>query len=63
MHYKNYSARIEFDNDDGVFVGRIVGIADTITFHATNLDALRAAFHGAVDDYLDTCAKIGKSPH
>ena len=62
MHYKNYSARIEFDDDDGVFVGRIAGIADTVTFHATNVDDLRAAFHEAVDDYLDTCAKIGKSP-
>jgi predicted HicB family RNase H-like nuclease len=62
MHYKNYSARIEFDDDDGVFVGRIAGIADTVTFHATNVDELHAAFHEAVGDYLDTCAKIGKSP-
>lgn len=62
MHYKNYSAKVEFDGDDGIFVGRIAGIADTITFHATSVDELRAAFREAVEDYIETCAKIGKSP-
>ncbi len=62
MHYKNYSAQIGFDDEDGVFVGRIAGISDTVTFHATSVDELRSAFHEAVDDYVATCAKIGKSP-
>lgn len=62
MHYKNYSAKVEFDDEDSVFVGRIAGISDTITFHATSVEELRAAFHEAVDDYIDTCAKIGKAP-
>ena len=62
MHYKNYSAQIGYDDEDDVFVGRIAGIADTITFHASNVKALRAAFHEAVDDYVATCARIGKSP-
>lgn len=62
MRYKNYSAQIAFDDEDEVFVGRIAGISDTITFHATSVDDLRAAFHEAVDDYIATCAKIGKTP-
>jgi predicted HicB family RNase H-like nuclease len=62
MHYKGYPARVEFDDEDGIFVGRVAGIVDVVTFHADNVDDLRAAFHEAVDDYLDTCAKIGKSP-
>ena len=62
MHHKNYSARIGFDDEDEVFVGRIAGISDTVTFHATSVDELRSAFHVAVDDYVATCAKIGKSP-
>ena len=62
MRYKNYSAQIGFDDEDEIFIGKIAGIADTITFHATSVKALRAAFHEAVDDYARVCAKIGKNP-
>jgi predicted HicB family RNase H-like nuclease len=62
MHYNGYSARVEFDDRDGVLVGRVAGISDGITFHADSVEGLRAAFHGAVDDYLAACAKIGKAP-
>ena len=34
MTHKGYSARIEYDDRDGIFVGRIVGIQDIISFHA-----------------------------
>jgi len=62
MTYKGYGARIDYDDDDGVFVGHIAGIRDRIGFHAETVDDLRAAFHEAVDDYVETCAKIGKEP-
>jgi predicted HicB family RNase H-like nuclease len=62
MSHKGYTARVEFDDDDGVFFGKIAGIRDGVSFHADNVKDLRAAFREAVDDYLATCAKIGKSP-
>lgn len=62
MSYKGYSARVEYDADDEIFFGRIAGIRDGVGFHADNVAGLKAAFHGAVDDYLDACAKIGKDP-
>ena len=62
MSYKGYSARIEYDNDDGIFTGRIAAIRDGVSFHGDSVTSLRDAFHEAVDDYLDTCAKIGKEP-
>ena len=62
MTYKGYSARIDYDDDDRVFTGRIAGIRDGVGFHADNVEALREAFHEAVEDYLETCAGIGKSP-
>lgn len=62
MSYKGYTARIEFDERDAVFVGRVLGIADVIGFHGETVTELRAAFEEAVEDYLDTCAKLGKSP-
>jgi predicted HicB family RNase H-like nuclease len=62
MHYKGYYARIEFDAHDAIFVGHIAGINDVIGFHADNVADLKAAFHEAVDDYVETCEKIGKPP-
>lgn len=62
MTYKGYAARIEYDDEDGIFVGRIAGIRDGVGFHADTVDRLREAFHEAVEDYIDTCARIGKEP-
>lgn len=62
MTYNGYSARIEYDDDDGIFFGKIAGITDGVSFHADNVDDLKAAFREAVDDYIETCAKVGKEP-
>ena len=62
MSYKGYSARIEYDDDDGIFIGRIAGIRDGVGFHADTVEALREAFREAVEDYIETCARIGKEP-
>lgn len=62
MSYKGYSARIEYDDEDGIFTGRLAGIRDGVGFHAETVEGLREAFHEAVEDYLETCAKIGKDP-
>jgi predicted HicB family RNase H-like nuclease len=62
MTYKGYSARVEYDDGDGIFFGRLAGIRDGVGFHADNVTALRAAFREAVDDYIKTCAKVGKKP-
>ncbi len=62
MNYKGYSARIEYDDEDGILFGQIAGIRDGVGFHAESVDELRSAFHEAVDDYIETCAKVGKEP-
>ena len=60
--YRGYWARVEFDSDDEIFVGHIAGILDIIGFHADTVKGLKKAFREAVDDYLDTCSRIGKPP-
>lgn len=62
LTYNGYTARIDFDDRDNIFVGRLLGIKDVIAFHADNVADLRLAFEEAVDDYLDACAAIGKLP-
>ena len=62
MIYQGYAARIEYDDADGIFAGRIAGIRDRVGFHAETVEGLRAAFHEAVEDYVETCARVGKEP-
>lgn len=62
MTYKGYAARIAYDDEDGIFSGQIAGITDRVGFHAETVEDLRAAFHEAVDDYLETCIAVGKPP-
>ena len=62
MTYKRYAARIEYSDEDGCFIGHIAGIIDVIGFHADTVNDLRAAFVEAVDDYLTTCEKLGRTP-
>lgn len=45
MSYKGYSARIEYDPRDDIFVGRVLGVQDIISFHARSARQLHEAFH------------------
>ena len=62
MTYKGYAARIEYSDEDGAFVGHIAGIRDVVGFHGESVDELRSAFEEAVDDYVETCEKLGRPP-
>ena len=62
MTYKSYAARIEYSDEDACFIGHVAGINDVVGFHAESVKELRTAFEEAVDDYLETCEKLGRSP-
>lgn len=62
MTHKGYAAQIEYSDEDQCFVGHIAGIKDVVGFHGESVSELRAAFEEAVDDYLETCAKLNRSP-
>ncbi|HBB52913.1 MAG TPA: toxin-antitoxin system HicB family antitoxin [Legionellales bacterium] len=62
MNYKNYTARIEYSDEDDCFIGHIAGINDLVGFHANAVSELHTAFEEAVDDYIQTCKKTGRSP-
>ncbi|MEI6154199.1 MAG: type II toxin-antitoxin system HicB family antitoxin [Deltaproteobacteria bacterium] len=62
MTYKGYTARIEFDQRDNIFTGKIIGIADSITFHGETVKELRADFQAAIDYYVADCAATGRRP-
>lgn len=60
MKHKGYIANIEFDNEDRIFVGRLLGIEDVVTFHGESVSELEAAFHDAVEHYLEVCEQTGR---
>ena len=62
LSYKGYTARIEFSSEDDCFIGHIAGVNDVVGFHAETVVDLKIACEEAVEDYLDTCNKVGKSP-
>ena len=62
MKHKGYNARIEYRDDDECFVGHVAGVKDVIGFHGESVTELKEAFIEAVDDYLECCAAVGKSP-
>lgn len=62
MIYKGYSARVEYDDRDKIFVGRLAGIRDVVSFHGESVAALEVAFHESVDDYVAACITLGQTP-
>ena len=60
MRYKSYVAQIQYSDEDNCFIGHLVGIQDVIGFHGESVSELRAAFEEAVDDYVETCAKLNR---
>lgn len=54
-----YAPRIEYDERDNMFTGRILGIRSIISFHGDTLSQLLAEFEHAIQDYLADCIKEG----
>ena len=62
MSYRGYTARMEFDPDDKIIVGRVLDIDDIISFHGTSVAEFESALHSAVDGYIAACEQLGQAP-
>jgi len=62
LKHKGYSGTVEISMEDGVLHGKVLFVADLITYEAETPGALKIAFEEAVEDYLATCDQIGKDP-
>jgi predicted HicB family RNase H-like nuclease len=62
LKYQDYTATIHYSADDEVFFGKVIGINDLITFEGISVAELKHAFKEAMEDYIETCKGIGKSP-
>ena len=62
IQYKGYLGSVEFSEEDGIFYGKVMGIRSLISYEGENAKDLLDDFHGAIDDYLETCKSEGKGP-
>ena len=62
MTYKGYQARVELDEEAGVFHGEVINTRDVITFQGSSVEKLKQAFEDSVDDYVEFCASRGEDP-
>lgn len=62
IEYKDYIGSVRYSAEDEVFHGKLQGIRDLITYEGTTVTSLKQGFREAVDDYLASCKKRGKTP-
>lgn len=60
MTYKNFEGTAEVDVNQGICHGKLLFINDLVTYQAESPKELRREFELAVDDYLETCKKLGR---
>jgi predicted HicB family RNase H-like nuclease len=62
LQYQNYYASVHYSAADEVFHGKILGINDLVSFEGASVQELKTSFEEAVEDYLEMCTSIGKTP-
>lgn len=62
MNHKGYTAKIEFDERDSIFVGRVLGLRTIISFHGETVVELRSEFEAAIEAFLSDCKEQGVRP-
>ena len=62
LEYKGYYTNVKFDNESGMFMGKIEDIGDFVNFESSRIEDAESEFHKAVDDYLEFCEEVDKTP-
>lgn len=62
MEFKGYRAVVKFDHEAEVFHGEVVDTRDVIVFEGASVEQLRREFEVSINDYLEVCAEMGRSP-
>ncbi len=62
LNYKGFLGSVEISVKDNCLHGKVLFINDLVTYEAQTPSELKSEFKSAVEDYLDTCSKLGRSP-
>lgn len=62
MEYKGYLGSVEYSDEDEALHGRLEFIRDLVLYESADAKGLKAAFHEAVEDYLELCEAENHEP-
>ncbi len=62
MEYKGYTGIPFIDEESESLYGHVIGLRDVITFQGDTFPELTQSFRDSVDDYLEFCESLGRSP-
>lgn len=60
IEHKGYIGSVEYSSEDKCFFGKLEMIDDLVTFEANSVDELEQNFQSSIDDYIETCQKLGR---
>lgn len=60
ISHKGYLGIYNYDEENGIYHGKIAEISDLVTFEGRRLSELTRAFKSAVDDYIEFKKEVGK---
>jgi predicted HicB family RNase H-like nuclease len=60
LHYKNYDGTVEYDHDNQILFGKVLGTTDCLLYEGRSFTKLRKDFEETVDGYIDLCDRVGK---
>lgn len=61
--YRGYDGSVLYSAEEKMLHGRVRGIRDMISYGGTDVQSLEKNFRDAVDEYLQFCARRGKTPN
>lgn len=62
LEYKGYKAKVDFDDRDNIFIGRVLGIRTIIGFHGESVTELKQSFEDAINFMIEDCNTRGIDP-
>lgn len=58
LEYKGYHSTVSFSDEDGMLIGSVIGIKDSLNFHGFSIPEIEQSFHDCIDGYLEMCHQI-----
>ena len=62
LNYRGYNACGDIDEKTDLIKGKVIDVNDSITFEGASVKEFKAAFHAAIDSYLEFCEVENREP-
>lgn len=62
FEYRGFKTTVKFSEEDNLYYGKIENTTDLISFHSKEENGFYDSFVEAVEDYLEFCEKVDKTP-